>query len=64
MSTPFMTVKEACNTTGLSMFYLRQGVKEGWCPHIRSGNKILINVPLLLDRLNKESVAAEKEVRS
>ncbi len=54
--TPFMTIREACDFTGLSQFYLRTGAKNGTIPHIRCGQKILINVPLLLEQLNAQSV--------
>ena len=53
---PFMTLQETCRFTGLSVYSLRQGVKNGTIPHIVSGGKYLINVPLLLDRLNRESL--------
>lgn len=48
---PFMSIKEACEATGLSQFYLRRGCKEGTIPCIRSGVKYLINVPALLQQL-------------
>jgi len=54
-ATPFQSVKETCRSLGVSQFYLRNGIKDGTVPHIRSGNKILINVPKLLDALNRES---------
>ena len=53
--TPFQTIRDACATTGLSMYYLRQGVKAGTIPHLRSGEKYLINVPLLMEKLDAES---------
>lgn len=59
MNKPFMSIKEACMYTGLSQGYLRKGVNDGTIPAIRSGVKILINVPLLMEKLNRES---EKEV--
>lgn len=51
----FMTLKEACRETGLSVFSLRNGCKEGKVPHIMSGNRYLVNVPLLIEQLNEES---------
>ncbi len=51
-SVPFMTISEASKTTGLSQCYLRQGVKCGTIPHVRSGKKYLINIPRLLEDLN------------
>lgn len=48
---PFQSIAEACETTGLSQFYLRRGCKDGTVPHVKSGAKYLINVPLLLQKL-------------
>ncbi len=53
--TPFQPIKEAAKSTGFSQFYLRQGVKAGAIPHIRSGNKIYINVPLFLQQMDIQS---------
>ncbi len=52
---PFLTMKETVKQTGLSLYYLRNGIKAGTVPHIQSGNRFLVNVPLLIDRLNRES---------
>lgn len=60
-SKPFMTLKEACSFTGLSVYFLRNGVKDGSVPHIKAGNRYLVNVPLLIERLNRES---GKEVKA
>lgn len=48
---PFQSINEAVRTTGLSSFYLRQGCRDGTVPHVKSGTKYLINVPLLLRQL-------------
>lgn len=48
---PFQKFQEACKTTGLSMYYLRQGCKAGTIPHIRSGSTYYINVVALLKQL-------------
>ncbi len=50
----YYSVKETALKTGLSQKYLRAGLSDGTIPHIRSGNKYLINLPLLLERLNQE----------
>ena len=42
--TPFMSIKDTCQATGLSQFYLRRGCKDGTIPHIKSGTKFFINV--------------------
>lgn len=49
--TPFQKIREACATTGLSQFYLRNGCKDGSIPHIKSGGTYYINVPALLKKL-------------
>lgn len=54
MKTPiFLPIKEAVKVTGLSEYYFRQNLKAGTIPHLRQGNKILINMPQLLARLDK-----------
>ena len=55
---PFQKIAEACRTTGLSQYYLRQGCKDGTVPHIRSGSTYYINVPELLGQLNTDGSAA------
>lgn len=53
---PFQSILNAARTTGLSQFYLRQGCKAGTVPHIKSGNCFMVNVPLLVQKLNAESL--------
>lgn len=56
MSKPiFQPIKEAVKTTGLSEWYLRQALKAGTLPHIRTGSKVLVNVPRLLAELDEQS---------
>ncbi|NBJ88632.1 hypothetical protein [Acutalibacter sp. 1XD8-36] len=57
-ATPFMKIKDASRVTGRSMYYLRNGCKDGTVPCIKSGTVYFINVPKLMDKLN----AAESEV--
>lgn len=52
----YQTIQETCETTGLSQYYLRSGCKEGKIPYIQSGSKYLINVPLLLEKLEREAL--------
>ena len=47
-------IKEACKTTGLSQYYLRNGCKAGTIPHVKSGTVYYINVPVLLRQLGAE----------
>ncbi len=51
----FQPIKEAVKITGMSEYWFRQNLKAGKIPHIRSGNKILVNIPRLLVELEKLS---------
>ena len=51
---PFQKIPEACKTTGLSMYYLRQGCRSGKVPHVKSGGVYYINVPALLRQMGVE----------
>lgn len=59
LSAPFQTLPNACRLTGLSTSFLRQGCRDGRVPHIKAGSTFLVNVPLLLQRLNEESEAGK-----
>lgn len=50
---PFQKITEACKTTGLSQYFLRQGCKDGTIPHIKSGGVYYINVQALVEQLSK-----------
>ena len=52
---PFMNIREACNYTGLSQRFLRDGCKSGTIPHLMSGNVYMINVKLLMNTLDDMS---------
>ena len=45
--TLFLKIKEACAATGLSMYYLRKGCREGTVPHVKSGPVYYINIEKL-----------------
>ena len=53
---PFQKITEACKNTGLSQYYLRQGCKNGTVPHIRSGGVYYVNVPALMEELDKKKI--------
>lgn len=38
-----MTVNQVARTGLLKEDTIRRGIKEGWIPHIKSGNRALIN---------------------
>lgn len=51
---PFQKIAEACKTTGLSQYYLRQGCKDGTIPHVKSGGVYYINIPALMEALGEK----------
>lgn len=55
---PFMKIKDASTVTGLSQYALRIGCRNGSVPCIRNGAVYLVNVPALLQKLDKESKGA------
>ena len=57
---PFQKIAEACKTTGLSQYFLRQGCKNGTVPHIKSGGVYYINVPALMEALDAEQARQRK----
>lgn len=52
----FQTITDATRTTGLSQYFIRRGCKDGSIPHIKSGSKFLVNIPLLLEAMDRQSV--------
>lgn len=53
---PFQSPRNTANLTGLSLKFILNGCKTGTIPHIRVGTDYRVNVPLLLEKLNRESV--------
>lgn len=51
----FLSINGTCKATGLSVYFIKQRLAENKCPHIMSGNRCLINVPLFLQQLEEES---------
>lgn len=51
-----MTIRELSKSLGIPETYIRRGVKAGTIPFIQSGNRALINVPLFLKQLDRESM--------
>ena len=52
----FLTIEETADQLGLAVFYLRQGIRSGWIPHIKCGKKSMINVIKLIEILDEQSV--------
>ena len=53
--TPYQKIPEACKSTGLSQYFLRNGCKNGTIPHVKSGPTYYIDVPALLEKLRGET---------
>ena len=60
--TPYMKIKDAVRVTGLSAYYLRNGIKDGSVPHTRTGKgTYYINVAALLRQQNADNRAGAGE---
>lgn len=60
MEKRYQKIVEACKTTGLSQYFLRNGCKDGSIPHVKSGTVYYIDVPALLDKLRAEAVHSDR----
>lgn len=58
--TPYQKIPQASRETGLSQYFLRRGCRNGTIPFIKDGRVYMINVPALLEQLDKQS-KEEKE---
>ena len=52
----FLPIEETAEVLGLSVFFIRQGIRAGWIPHIKCGCKNMINIAKLIEILDSESV--------
>ena len=57
----FLTVTETAKMTGLSTYYIRQGIREGSIPCIMCGTKYMINYPKFIEILDNASTSSQKE---
>ena len=55
VNVPYMKIKDACAVIGVSTYFLRQGIRNGTIPFIRSGQTVYINVPELIRMLDEQS---------
>ena len=55
---PFLSIEKACEVTGLSQYFLRNGCKNGAVPCVKSGRVYMVNVPALLRKLDADSERA------
>ena len=51
----FKTIRQVAASGLISEYYLRGLVARGECPGFRSGNRFLVNVELLKEKLNELS---------
>jgi excisionase family DNA binding protein len=61
-NTIFMSIKDAAAYTGLAQSYIRNGCKNGSIPHLKSGQKYLVNVKLLLEKADACCMSEEKRM--
>lgn len=52
----FMTIRETAKTGIISEHHLRLMEKQGRLPGVRVGNRFKVNVNLLMEQLNRESL--------
>ena len=52
---PFQTIRSAVAPTGLSERYIRQLYREGKLPHVMVGNRVMVDVPALIDYVHREA---------
>lgn len=61
MTPVYMSIPETAKYTGLAACFIRKGVKAGDIPAINAGKKYLVNVPLMLQKLNDQSESRKVE---
>lgn len=52
----YQSIKDTVKITGLSEDRLRKLLKANKLPHTKSGTKVFVNVPQLLDKLERGEV--------
>ena len=57
----FKTIRQTAATGLISEHYLRILVKQGKCPHIMCGNRVLVNYTALAEMLDKISRGEEAD---
>ena len=51
----YTSIRETAEITGLSQWYIRERIKAGDICFLQAGTKYLINMPRLLEQLDRES---------
>lgn len=60
VKTRFMTIRQVAATGIISEHYLREMVARGECPGFKSGNRFLVNLRALEEKLEKMSMGEEE----
>ena len=55
LNAQYQTIKNAATITGLSQLYIRTGCRNGTIPHLRCGNRYMVNVDAMRRELDEES---------
>lgn len=55
MERKFHTIRETAKLGILSEYNLRLRLAQGKLPGVYSGNRFLVNIPMLIEKLNDES---------
>ena len=58
MMNEFKTIRQTATSGILPEKELRSRLARGALPHIKTGNRVYVNIPLLRDLLNAESVSS------
>lgn len=56
----FLTIRQVANTGILTEHHLRLMAKRGELPGIYAGNRFKVNYPLLVEKLNQQSMETTK----
>lgn len=59
--TKFLTIRQTAATGVISQHFLRKIVAQGRCPGIWVGNRFMVNLPLLEEQLEQESLHCGKK---
>lgn len=57
---PYQNVREAARSTGVPEYFLRRLVRSGKCPGFQTGRVFKVNVPALLEQLERLSLQDDK----
>lgn len=56
------SIADTARITGLSQFFIRNGIRAGTIPFIRSGTKFLVHLPRFLAQLEAAAETASRAI--